>query len=139
MKLKLFKKREKVLPKFKHLVPEAPGFMDFERAWRTIFGYVFSDCKVTSTHHDEQNTGFLVKTPDGEGCMHSGFGYHTETPNLKEGQSVFYDGCGCPWDTDADGVRFYLILKGNKTIHDLDEAIAVETIRLYITQQNFRN
>ena len=123
-----------VLPLFKHLVPKCPTYEQFDTAWKEIFDYPFNVCKVIETYHDEKNTGFVVENPGGI-YSHGGFGYHTETPNLKEGQSVFYS-CGCPWDTDADGNRFYLIRHGSKTIESLDKAVAVETIRKFIAQHS---
>jgi hypothetical protein len=32
---------------------------------------------------------------------------YTDNPRLKNPDDLYYTGCGCTWDTDLDGIRFW--------------------------------
>lgn len=32
---------------------------------------------------------------------------YTDTPRLENQDDIYYTGCGCTWDTDLDGKRYY--------------------------------
>ena len=115
-------------------MPEIPTQVEFNQAWEIVFGFPFEQCEVQSYFNDGQNMGFNVRTPEGT-CSNGGFGYHTPTPNLKRKQSKYYSGCGCTWDTDADGNRFYLLdILTRKPVGNVKEIVATETVRNFFLQ-----
>lgn len=120
-----------------HEVKENPDRQDFDVAWATVFGFKPADCVLLSKGHlfGPSNTGFAVETPN-ETIFNGGFGEFTDTPRLKPGQDIYYSGCGCTWDTDEDGKRFYLVSKQTGKPLEYEEALATETIRRYAAKHD---
>jgi hypothetical protein len=47
---------------------------------------------------------------------------YTDNPRLKNQDDLYYTGCGCTWDTDLDGIRFWkryssFLMEGNRYSH----------------------
>jgi hypothetical protein len=113
-----------------------PTYEDFDNAWRTVFEYSFNECTVLGVESGI-NTGFTVQTPKGM-CKHGGFGDHIENPRLNNHSEIYYEGCGCTWDTDLDGVRYHKLDKNTNMPVYFEEACAVEVIRRYIANNQNR-
>lgn len=119
-------------PKWKHLVVGNPTIEDLKVSWKIVFKYYPHECRIEGLTTG-RNTGFVIKTPTGIHC-HGGFGNHTEEPLLFE-ESIFYEGCGCTWGTDAMGERYYKIDKSTMLPKDWDEVQAIEVIRRFMTNK----
>lgn len=46
---------------------------------------------------------------------------YTNIPNLKNKEDLYYSGCGCTWDIDLDGNRYYKLNRKTGKIYN-DEA-----------------
>ena len=123
-------KEESVIKKWKNLVSEYPNREQFLLAWKQIFKYDLNECKVLSVEVGI-NTGFSVKTPRGI-TSHGGFGDHIENPIVKSKNDLIYTGCGCTWNTDENGDRFWRVDELTGLPCDLDKAVSIETIRRYV-------
>jgi hypothetical protein len=110
------------------LAPENPTEQQFCDAWKTIFDSPPSQCLIVGAWHDSRNDPLTVLTPS-EKIVRGGLGFHTEEPDLEPDQSFIYSGYGCPWSTDKNGDRFYLVDRQSFQIMHLQDAIAVLTIQ----------
>jgi hypothetical protein len=131
--------KPKLYPKYKHLIPANPTEEEYRIAWKHIFGDYPENCEVTNVDGilekcGKNNVGYNVKTSYGM-ISHGGFSEHTEEPVLNDGQSYYYTGKGCTWDTDANDMRFYLINKDTKLPVHFHDVRAIETINNYLNAQ----
>ena len=107
-----------------------PNYEDFNNAWHTIFEYSFNDCTVRSVK-SIINKVVIVETPKGR-YLHGGFGEYIENPRLEKSDDIYYEGYGCTWGIDLDGVRYHKLDKNTGMPVYFEEACAMEVIRRYI-------
>ena len=111
------------------LVPEEPSFEQFDEAWIKIFDYKFEECEVNVIG----DVSFQVKTSNSS-CFHGGFGEHIYEPTLKDPDDIYYEGCGCTWGTDLNGIRYHKVDETTGLPVKFNEVKSVEIIRRYIKQ-----
>ena len=142
--LNIFKKKKdnaiahscSVTTNWKRNITFEPTFEDFNSAWHIVFGYNFNECTVFGVETGI-NTGFSVKTPKGA-HTHGGFGYHIENPRLEKPDDIYYEGCGCTWNTDLDGVRYHKLNRATGLPVYYKKVCAIEIIRRFIANNQNR-
>lgn len=116
-------------PKWKHMAPENPTSKEFDEAWANIFGN--EGWRIIEIVDDGSNQGFKLVNEGGRYGQHGGFSNHTEEPVIHNGQSIIYEGFGCPWDADRNGRRYHKIDSETGLPYKLEYALALETVRSY--------
>jgi hypothetical protein len=117
-------------PKWKENIPAEPSEEQFLAAWKRLFDHDYSQCNVQFDFvFWNLPPGVLVTTPTMQ-TVHGGLmEEHTDAPVLKEGQTIFFSGCGTTYDTDSNGRRFPLIIR--ETMFPRTAFLDMELIRRY--------
>jgi len=88
-------------------------------AFETVFGYKLKDCTVLHVFP----SGMSVNTP--KCCIHiGGLCYHTDEPELKDWDDLYYDGSGIDWGIDLNGNRYYKLNKKTGLPNNFERCIA---------------
>ncbi|MEE9374512.1 MAG: hypothetical protein V3V00_15765 [Saprospiraceae bacterium] len=109
-----------------------PTYDDFNKAWNVVFGYDFKKCTVEGSVF-----GLAIRTPGGL-TVHGGFGFYTQTPRLENPDDIYYEGCGCDWDTDLEGNRYHK-LDRSTGLPESKEAYPFEIIKRYIGNNKYND
>ncbi len=146
---RLMKKTEPVVsrvtrtyPKSYHLIPENPNEGEFHIAWLRSVGTPYHHCDYV------MNGNYLYITSD-DNSRHrvvarldirfhlTDYRHYTETPTLRT-RSFYYEGSGCTWDTDDNGVRFHKIDKWTGLPVYWEEIYNVGVIFNYLNNQRLK-
>lgn len=100
----------KVPIRWKSLVPTDITIEMRDDAFKAIFGFPVEECKILNVSNSGINQGLTVLTPNGSLHSNGGFGYHTDNPELKNTEDVWYKG-GITWGIDLNSQRYYRIDK----------------------------
>jgi hypothetical protein len=110
-------------------IPTTPTRTQFLEAWIWIFERGLEKCKVSISSSDNKDNITISVTTDNRSIHHGGFGFHTLTPNTDE---YYYSGSGCDWNTDKDGIRYYLLDRATKMPVNWCDVKATTIIRNFL-------
>jgi len=118
-----------------HMIPEVPTYDEYVEAFIDIFKYHPDDCSITKGGIFGMS-GLSVRTPNGV-HLHGGLGkkpIYTDHPVLSKYNDIYYEGCGCTWGEDDNGVRYYKLDKRTGLPTDWKNTKSNEIVRRYLNK-----
>lgn len=116
-------------PKWLSDINENPTDIEYRESFIKVYEYPPEVCTIRKYDH-----GYNISTPGGGYSDGSYTDIYTDEPKLSD-KSMYYSGCGCTWDIDDEGNRFYLLDRKTRRPLKFEEIKNKRTIYNYLKNQ----